>query len=323
MTATKCPVLNWTYDPDKAIEEQFPDHPVYGDPTIYKKWVTYSDKRKREHLRWSWQSAARYQIVSPDEKMVRVWRRDGRNLLCDDGFMARELLNKNLIWQAVNRNFLRFLVAQKSGMILDVGANVGMNSVEYASWGREVRAWEIDPPIFDMLRVNSEANESGITCYNVGLGDEDGEVSFRTARGESIGQGRIASDGMSSVRVKTLDGYSLHGVAAIKIDVEGYERHVIKGAINTIRREQPILQWEASPAHLKRWGFQASDIAADLAALGYVTLSNRGVLFDDLDATKAVDLWSVPRPLFDQIRPSLTEYLVQAEAKSNRFQASR
>ncbi len=51
------------------------------------------------------------------------------------------------------------------------------------------------------------------------------------------------------VAKKTLDDYNLRNVGFIKIDVEGHELAVLKGAIATLRREQPNFLVEIEEQH--------------------------------------------------------------------------
>ena len=62
------------------------------------------------------------------------------------------------------------------------------------------------------------------------------------------------------IPVKTLDSFQLEQVSLIKLDVEGYEREVIKGAWNTISRSRPIIFAEG----------ETDQLFPLLAPLGYV-----------------------------------------------------
>ena len=72
-----------------------------------------------------------------------------------------------------------------------------------------------------------------LTYYQVALGDISTEVK---ATG-----GVIKEDGDKFVQQKRLDDYTLNDVDYIKIDVEGHELKVLKGAIATIERCNPII----------------------------------------------------------------------------------
>jgi FkbM family methyltransferase len=74
------------------------------------------------------------------------------------------------------------------------------------------------------------------------------------------------------VRVVTLDQIipSNERIAFIKIDVEGGEFHVIKGGIETIRRSNPIIVFEAGAGSTGQYGVKPDDIYPLLTEiLGY------------------------------------------------------
>ena len=63
------------------------------------------------------------------------------------------------------------------------------------------------------------------------------------------------------VKTKTLDSFNLSGIDFIKIDVEGYELHVLSGGRETIAKNKPkphIEIWNSNlrsaPIFLVRWG---------------------------------------------------------------------
>jgi FkbM family methyltransferase len=128
------------------------------------------------------------------------------------------------------------------GTFVDVGANVGCFTVPMAQRvgpsGR-VLAVEASPEVFPYLRRNVERNG----CAGVGLvqaaaaGADGGSVPFFVAPEAKFGMGtRTPLPGMAPVQVPTrsLDGLAAeHGltrVDAIKVDVEGHEADVFRGA---------------------------------------------------------------------------------------------
>ena len=69
-------------------------------------------------------------------------------------------------------------------------------------------------------------------------------------------------------KIKTLDSFNLQYVDFIKIDAEGYEPLVAKGAMNTIERCKPIILYERKE-HPKRYGYQRDSIRDVLMDIGY------------------------------------------------------
>ena len=133
---------------------------------------------------------------------------------------------------------LHFLDSQgeSSGYFLDVGANVGAYSV-LASRICGVRTIAIEPgeAAFKGLARNIEANriESLVCAHPVAAGSEAGVLRFSIDRDTPMNQivgddylGKTVSVPVATID-KILDGYS---VSLIKLDVEGHEAAVLRGA---------------------------------------------------------------------------------------------
>ena len=69
-------------------------------------------------------------------------------------------------------------------------------------------------------------------------------------------------------QVKTLDSFNLQNVDFIKIDAEGYEPLIAKGALETIQRCRPIILYERKD-HPARYGFERESIRSVLMDIGY------------------------------------------------------
>lgn len=149
---------------------------------------------------------------------------------------------------------------------LDCGANVGVHTLEMANfmtgWG-EVFAFEAQSRIYYALCGNIALNNcENVTAYNVAVGNEDEMVSIprpnynkpasygslelkRGTNNEYIGQSiSYASRDCERVQMHTLDGYSFSRLDFIKLDVEGMELEVLKGAERLINQYRPHLMIE-------------------------------------------------------------------------------
>ena len=107
----------------------------------------------------------------------------------------------------------------------------------------------------------------------------NGEVKFGRStieEGNKLVHDDIASVEEVEVDVTTLDQHALTNVGFIKIDVEGHELAVVKGAAETLVRECPNLLIEANSHHYPN---AVSEIHRFLAGLGY--LMDYGVIADE------------------------------------------
>ena len=141
---------------------------------------------------------------------------------------------------------------------VDIGAHMGTYTVLLGKKCREVHAFEAQKSTFDCLSVSICINNGYNTCaHNVALGSCDTEMVLHhvsedggcsTVRPEvlnSAGLGIISSE---TVKVTTLDSFNIKNIDFMKIDVEGYELEVIKGASMTLMDNNfPPFIFEAWP----------------------------------------------------------------------------
>jgi len=150
---------------------------------------------------------------------------------------------------------------------IDVGANLGIHTLVLSrcvgAAGRVI-AYEPRAPIHQRLQANLALNHAdNVVTKPCGLGERTETVRFDDHAGEfNIGKGRVAPQGGSTIDVRTLDEElrDLRGpVSLIKIDVEGAELAVLKGARETLQRHQPALLIEYNPG-----AYRLTDITACL-----------------------------------------------------------
>jgi FkbM family methyltransferase len=147
----------------------------------------------------------------------------------------------------VFRQFLR------SGMtVVEVGANIGAHTLSIARHvgpqGR-VLAFEPQRKVFQILCANLALNGiEQVEAHWAAVGDESGHIRVpdldSTKRnnfgGLSIGRGEAGDE----VRLLTLDSLGLQNCHLLKIDVEGMEANVLRGAAKTIQRHSPMIYAE-------------------------------------------------------------------------------
>jgi len=152
------------------------------------------------------------------------------------------------------QNALASLI-QPGMVVYDVGANVGFFTVIAARLsGPEGRivAFEPLPENFERIRHNIALNNfQNIIVRSEALSDTDGQAQFQVSAeptwGNLVGAGKDIGQktGTIDVKVSRLDSLLETGDLPvpnlIKIDVEGAEAQVLRGAENTLRRARPFL----------------------------------------------------------------------------------
>jgi FkbM family methyltransferase len=169
--------------------------------------------------------------------------------------------------------------------ILDVGANVGYFSLIAASLtgitGRVI-AFEPTPSVFDRLQENIALNHlANVTAVRIAVSDENGTAPFfvnpdmEDSEGNSLLQAAVAS-GASQIRVPltTLDvatsQLGLKRIDLLKIDVEGNEIKVLRGAHGILRgAHPPQILMEINPQTLNAAGFTPEAVFKELRDIGY------------------------------------------------------
>jgi len=138
------------------------------------------------------------------------------------------------------------------GTFVDVGANVGGYSVRACKIGVRVIAVEPDPDNYRVLKLNLELNQcTNAHVLNIAAGNkEEARQLYKGDEGAPSGytleQGEDIREVKCSVETKPLDAaipplLSDEWVDLLKIDVEGFEVEVIKGASNLLKRTRYVI----------------------------------------------------------------------------------
>lgn len=124
-------------------------------------------------------------------------------------------------------------------VFVDVGANVGAYSLRALSRGMTVYSFEPNPENIKILKRNAEINRLPAVVLEYALGASEGTVRMSQNGATS----RIIDQGIE-VPVRTLDGLGYPRVDLLKVDVEGYELEVFRGAKDTLARCHPDVMIE-------------------------------------------------------------------------------
>ncbi len=162
----------------------------------------------------------------------------------------------------------------KGDVFIDVGANVGVYSILAASRGAHVLAMEPVPETYEVLLDNIHINRylEQVEPMNVGVGSQSGELQFSTHSGPTnhVLAEDEATDDAVFMTVGTLDKFTSDTeVTMIKIDVEGFETEVIRGASTVLEHsslQAVLIELNGLGA---RYGFNDADIHAQLLGFGF------------------------------------------------------
>lgn len=170
---------------------------------------------------------------------------------------------------------------------VDVGANIGAYSVLASSVGAAVLAVEPVPDTFHALQRNVALNThcpGRIDARAIGLGRENGELRFTT--GLDTVNHVVADDAAETgsaatavLPVRRLDDVmadaGLAPPTVLKIDAEGYEIEILRGASDTIAHDALLAVIVELNGAAARYGGRDSDVDEYLRSNGFVPAGYR------------------------------------------------
>jgi len=156
-----------------------------------------------------------------------------------------EMLDKNIqkgnrpVYQEpVRKRSLRYVKDRR--LALDIGANIGL-------WSRDLCAEFDSVMAFEPVEQFRLCLEKNVTADNLltmpcALGEQETMIQMIVTEGNT-GHSHVDQNSMGtgSVQMHTLDYFMLDTVDYIKIDCEGYELPIVRGAEQTIKRCRPIM----------------------------------------------------------------------------------
>jgi FkbM family methyltransferase len=194
---------------------------------------------------------------------------------------------ERLMWGGVYETELVTLMTRflGAGMVFaDVGAHVGYFTAVAACLVGEtgkVHAFEPDPANYRRLADNT-AKLTNVRCYSLAVSDAVGSSRFfRSPLAQESGWGSLLTDGerREAIRTETtsLDAWAVDQAVTrmefVKIDVEGAEVRVLRGASSVLTRMRPVLFGEVNPTCLARDGETPGSLVKVLENYGYVVAS--------------------------------------------------
>jgi len=195
----------------------------------------------------------------------------------------------------LGRLFHRLTLEYENPVVLDIGANSGVFSLIAAiNPNMHSFAFEPNPSAYDILQRNIALNniEDKVETFQLALTERHGTATLKVpASGEADGFACIGNPVRFTdwvefeVPVSTADDFvkeqGIERVDLVKIDTEGCELFVLKGARSLIERWRPYILCECYELNTKQFGYHPSAITKLLESFGYrqMWVSNEDVLF--------------------------------------------
>ena len=166
-----------------------------------------------------------------------------------------------------------FKYVKNFDVAIDAGANIGLQSVRLAQKFNHVHSFEPTSVNYDCL-INNVKTYSNVQVYKTGLGEREESATIKLPT-ESTNCGAFSivdfNDNDDSVfteqiTIVPLDQFQL-SPDFIKIDTQGFELFILKGAENTLKNK-PVLLLECEKKQEKQL------ISNYLVPLGYTVVEN-------------------------------------------------
>jgi FkbM family methyltransferase len=165
-------------------------------------------------------------------------------------------------------------------VFIDVGANCGVYALvasRLVGAAGRVIAFEPTAQSFSILQQNIELNHcANVSAFRVAITNNRGKAWLYHGWdpvGNSLGMDPLCGDEGEEVQTNTLDNLveenRMACVDAIKVDVEGAEELVLRGATRTLIKHKPVVIFEFNPGCAVHLGLSPNGARDLLETLGY------------------------------------------------------
>ncbi len=227
-------------------------------------------------------------FVEESSQEILVNNFDGDlNFYCD----ISEHIGSQIYWQgfySVKELLILEKILKPKMFFVDIGANQGEFTVFAAKRLTEGKVISFEPvsTVFEKLEKNVDANnfKDRVDLIRKGLSDKNTTAEIYTEPGKSedgtVNQGlytihRTDTRSMIQETIELIrfddfvDSYSLSCLDVMKIDIEGSELAVLRGAKQALEKFKPIILIEVNKLTSEAAGYQATEILDYLTSLGY------------------------------------------------------
>ena len=177
-------------------------------------------------------------------------------------------------------------------VFFDIGAHCGIFSFSYCSLVSQHKCYSIEPVRDHINRINAVANTNGfnISAHHLGFSDRSDVVIYEDPHmarwvNTETGEGHVDGYEMDTVKLITMDEFVKGNEAPslVKIDTEGFEVPILRGAQHTLINHHPTLFIETHIEESRVLGHDIKEIC-DLIPSIYTFYTCDGILIKDLES---------------------------------------
>ncbi len=171
-------------------------------------------------------------------------------------YIQQKIITENNYYEAGDLNYIskewrNGIIGRsiKSGLILDVGANIGNHTLFFCNEceAEFVHCFEPIASTRKVLEKNIAINHLSqrVSIHPVAVGAASGRARISYYDKNNIGSTALTPEASGEILITSIDDLAFDkGIKLIKIDVEGFELEVIKGCMQTIRSNHPFIMIE-------------------------------------------------------------------------------
>jgi FkbM family methyltransferase len=226
--------------------------------------------------RWLAHRAQRFHAEGLPQLAVFGFEHVGRSITVWGRYERDEL---ELLLQALRDEGLLPRTGPHLGLVLDIGANIGNHALFFAPHAREVWAFEPNPRTGALLALNA-ALAANVRVFPFGLSDEAGSATLHVPA-DNIGMATLQPGAQGQAvactlqRLDEVPGLAQERVVLVKIDVEGHEAAALRGGLQMLRRERPVVVFEQLASELRADGGSATlDVLREAGYRRFWTLAH-------------------------------------------------
>ncbi len=180
--------------------------------------------------------------------------------------VQKTIVQNESFWEQQLLEFFGKFIKEHKGssegkVFIDAGTNIGNHTLYFSKILKAGKVYCFEPQkeIFKILQKNIKANDVNAECYNNVLSEKSENFAMDGFISVNFGATNFVSDKDGEYKSLTLDDVCLKDeIFAIKIDVEGHEFPVLRGAVQILEKYSPVLWIEIKGEEEEKVNFLSS-----------------------------------------------------------------
>lgn len=233
--------------------------------------------------------------------------------------MAKNSIGLDKHWEPHITNFIKkYNSLYEIQNIIDVGANFGYHSLFFSKEAKgNVYSFEPQSQNFNLLMNNIKLNGiNNIVAHNLACGDFNCEIQMPIIESSwyEVNMGDftpnlVSTNEFSLTKSVRLDEFDFPRIDLIKIDVQGWEKKVLLGCSNLLKKYKPVLIVEFEEPHLEKTNTSSREL------FEFIRANNYYIFF--LDYEYPSDHLCVHNDLLEDFRIKFKEYIFDHSSDNN------